>query len=124
MQDALKAQQQGERRSGAESVPHFERAVQLYQQSFQTELPDDLRQDMRVLVADTLYKWAQAVLDAEAALPDEQQSAAVEAQAQGTAAQLLLRAVQVRDRRQREWRRRCHSCDSACTTHIVADFSK
>lgn len=36
------------------------------------------------------------VLEAEAALPDEEQSAAVEAQARSTAAQLLARALQVR----------------------------
>jgi hypothetical protein len=49
-----------------------------------------------LLLCDTLQKWAQQVLAAEAALSDDQQSAAVEAAAQQTAAQLLDRAIQVR----------------------------
>lgn len=95
LQDALKAQQQAERRHGAEAVPYFERAVELHQNAFQAGLALGTRQDARVLVADALQKWAQAVLDAEAGLPDEEQSAAVEAQAHATAVQLLQRAIQV-----------------------------
>ena len=87
--------QQGERRGGKDAIPHLQRAVELFQDAFKGELTAEERQSGRVLCAEALQRWAQQVLEAEATLPDSEQSAGVLHAAQQTATQLLRRAVQV-----------------------------
>ena len=96
MQEAEQAQQQAERRHGAEAIPRFQRAAELYQNALASGMLDaDSRANALMQYSDALQKWAQRVLEAEADLPDEQQSAAVEAAAKATAMQLLDSAIQV-----------------------------
>lgn len=74
----------------------FQRSVEHFQAGLKLDPSPDERADALVLCSDALQQWAQQVLEVEATLPDAEQSAAVEAAAKATAAQLLDKAVQVR----------------------------
>jgi hypothetical protein len=96
VQQAEQQLQQGERRQGCDAVGHYSRSVDFFHQAFRAGLPPPDRQNALVLCSAALQQWAQQVLQTEATLPDEEQSAEVEAAAKATAIHLLERAAQVR----------------------------
>jgi hypothetical protein len=95
MQAASDSQQRGERRRGREAIPHYREAIRQFDESLRAGLSGDLRQHAYVLSAECMQELAASELDCEACLPDDQQSAAVEAQVKISAAQTLEQAVQV-----------------------------
>lgn len=95
LQAAEKSQQRGERRRGKEAIPHYQQAVERFQRALELGLDGEKRGHAQVLCAESLQGWAQSVLAAEACLPDEEQSLAVEAAAKGEASQLYQQAIQV-----------------------------
>lgn len=94
-QAAEQSQQRGERRRGQEAIPHFQKAVEQFKRGIELGLDTDKNGHAHVLCADALQGWAQSVLAAEASLPDEQQSLAVEAAAKSEASRLYQQAIQV-----------------------------
>lgn len=95
LQAAEQSQQRGERRRGAEAIPHFQKAVDQFQRGIQLGLDSDKHGHAHVLCAEALQGWAQSVLAAEACLPDEQQSHDVEAAAKAEASRLYQQAIKV-----------------------------